>query len=62
MGVRSSFADNLVQSHPAKPPHDPGTDDKRQEQRRNRRAGSAERNPLKQSQKSEVRQSYEWDE
>jgi hypothetical protein len=50
-----------VQTHPTQAAHDSGTDDPREQDGAHRRAGGAKGYPLKQSQKPEVRQSYEWD-
>src|SRR6185436_18658685 len=62
MRVRRSFPDHLMQAHAAKASHDAGADDPRQQNCADSSAGGAEGYPLKQSQKPEVRQSYEWNE
>ena len=62
MRVGSSFPDNLVQAHAAQTSHDAGADYPGEEDCADRRARGAEGYPLKQSQKPEVGQSYEWNE
>src|SRR5437867_2021788 len=62
MCVGRSFANNLVQPHTPQPPHDSWADNPGKENRAYRRACGAKSYPLKQSQKPEVRQSYEWNE
>src|ERR1700682_2470685 len=62
MRVRSSLADHLMEAHAAQATHYPGADDEGQQERRHCRSRSAERYPLEQSQKPEVRQSNERDE
>jgi len=62
MRVGSAFADYLVQTHPAQTSHDARSNYPREQYRADRRARGAEGYPLKQSQKPEVGQSYEWNE
>jgi hypothetical protein len=62
VGVRRSLANHLVQSHPTQAAHDSGTDHESEKERGHCRACRAEGYPLEQSQKSKVRQSYEWNE
>jgi hypothetical protein len=49
-----------MQAHSAQAAHDPRANDEREKERRDGGARRAERYPLEQSQKSEMRQSYEW--
>src|ERR1700674_4741008 len=59
MRVRRAFADHLMEAHSAEAPHDSRADDECQKERGNRSTGGAESYPLEQSQKPEMRQSYE---
>jgi len=61
MRVRRPFSDYLVKTHATQAAHDSGSDDPGEEDRADCRAGGAKSYPLEQSQKPEVRQSYEWD-
>jgi hypothetical protein len=59
VSVGRSFAYHLVEAHAAQPAHYSGADDPGEKNRAHRRARRAKGYPLEQSQKPEVRQSYE---
>jgi hypothetical protein len=61
MRVRRAFSDDLVKTHAAEAAHDSRSDDPGEQDCADCRAGGAKSYPLEQSQKPEVRQSYEWD-